>query len=316
MGITHWDGISGENGVYEGSKNNERRIFGGSAKFAGDAWFVDTLNGSDNYKGTSWKKPFKTMQKAFNKISSGDAIYFRGKVIEQLTTPVNIYDVAIIGTSLRPRHIDGTAKLGSQSTAMWTESTASPATPLCKVIQQGWLFQDILFAGPADASCIQLFRDGGSGNDERDASHAEIHNCRFASGYDGIENHGGAWNVGIYDCVFTSFTNFAIQDTVGAGIGFPWRWELLRNHFIVNVNCIQFEAQRWMVKYNSFLTTTTVTLDLEGSGGGKECVVMHNYFNDAVGDWDEANGYVGNSTDVWGDNYCTDGVQQGVPGDT
>ena len=315
MGITHFKGVAGIDGVYEGAKGDERRLFSAGAKFAGTRWFVDTVNGNDRYSGKSWNKPFITMQKAFNSLSSGDAIYFRGKVKEQLTTPVRIFDVAIYGASLRPRHIDGTPKAGSQSTAMWTESTASPATPLCIVQQQGWRFVNILFAGPADASCIQLYRDAGSGDDERDGSHAEFHNCRFASGQDAIEQSGGCGHVGIYNCFITSMTGYAIKNTSGAGIGYPIRWELIGNRFLDNVNVLKMACIGWNVRNNSFMTTTTEVFDTDnGDAAAGKIVVVDNFFNVAKAAFDPTGNVEGNSTDVWS-NICNDGREEGTPAD-
>ena len=280
---------------------------------SGDEYFVDPDNGSDTYTGKTWEDAFATMSKAYTTVSSGDWIYFHGKVQEQLTTPVNVYDVTVVGCGNRPRHIDGTAKLGSTSAAMWTTPTVAATAPLCTVIQQGWRFMNFLMAGPTDAACVQLFRNGAAGDLERDGSHAEFHNIRFASGQDAIEQSGGCGHVGIYNCFVTSMTGYAIKNTTGAGIGFPSRWEIYNSRFLDNVNMLKMACIDWVVKYNSFLSTTTEVFDTdngEAAAGGN--VIVDNVFNVAAASFDPAGNVEGNSTDVWS-NYLTDTIETGMP---
>src|SRR5512146_467607 len=73
----------------------------------GADWYVDASR-SGTGTGTSWDDAFLTMAEAFAKIGSGDSIYFVGKVKEQLTTPVQVFDVRVIGMGNRPRHADST----------------------------------------------------------------------------------------------------------------------------------------------------------------------------------------------------------------
>lgn len=283
------------------------------AQKSGVTYFVNADSGLNTNDGRTWDTAFLTMAAAFAVIDSGDTIYFHGKVREQLTTPVEVFDVSVIGAGNRPRHIDGTPKAGSQSTAMWTTPAVATTAPLCKVIQQGWQFANILFAGPADSSCVQLFRDGGAGDDERDGSHAEFHNCRFASGQDAIEQSGGCGHVGIYGCFITSMTGFAIKDTVGAGQGYPIRWELIGNRFLDNANVLKMSCQQWTIRNNSFINTTTEVLDTDaGDAASGYNVVVDNYFNIAPADFDPVGNVEGNTTDIWS-NYLTTAIETGVP---
>ena len=78
--------------------------------------YVDTNNGSDTSDGLSWENAYLTMDAAFDNVDSGDIIYFRGNIREQLTTPLGAADVTIIGGICRPRHAE---------VAPW-EATATP----------------------------------------------------------------------------------------------------------------------------------------------------------------------------------------------
>lgn len=279
----------------------------------GTVYFVDA-NIAASGDGLSWDKAFKTMAEAFAVISNGDTIYFRGKIKEQLTTPVQVFDVTIIGAGNRPRHADDDPEGSGFASNTWTEPDDEAATtPLVKVIQQGWRFINILFVGGDDAACVQLYRDGGSGDAERDGSHAEFHNCRFASGYDGIEQSGGCGHVGIYDCFFTSLTNYAIKNTTGAGIGYPIRWVLENNRFLDCANVLKMACIGWKVVGNSFISTTTEIFDTDdGDGAAGKNVVAGNYFNIAAASFDPDGNVEGNSTDVWS-NYLLDAIETGVP---
>jgi hypothetical protein len=292
------------------------KIFDQEGVKVGKIYHVDPANGRAGNDGFGWETACLTMAAAFAKLESGDTIYFKGKVIEQISTPVEVFDVTIIGVGNRPRHIDGTAKAGSESTAMWT-TPAVPVTttPLCTVRQQGWRFINILFAGPSAKSCVQLFRDAGEGDAERDGSHAEFYNCRFASGMDGIEQSGGCGHVGVYGCFFTSLTGFAIRSTGGAGVGYPIRWELISNRFLDNVNCVKIPAIGWNVIDNSFMTTTTEVLDLTNAdAAAANNVVVGNRFNILAADFDPTGKVRGSATDVWS-NYLLDTIETGVPAD-
>jgi hypothetical protein len=289
------------------------QVFGQLDKKMGNEWYVDASYGRAGNDGKTEATPMLTMAAAFAVVASGDVIYFHGKVREQLTTPVEVFDVTIIGTGNRPRHIDGTPKAGSTSTSMWTTPASATTEPLCKVIQQGWRFVNIIFAGPTDAACVMLYRDGGADDDERDGSHAEFINCRFASGQDGIEQSGGCGHVGIYECFITSMTGYAIKNTAGAGIGYPVRWELIGNRFLDNTNTLKMACQNWVVRNNSFLNNGTEVFDTDnGDAASGENIIVDNYFNIAAADFDPVGNVEGNTTDVWS-NILKDAIETGIP---
>lgn len=281
-------------------------------------YWVDANAGDDANDGLSPDTAFLTMAAAMAVVASGDTIYFSGKIREQLTTPVNIFNITIIGVGTRPRHADTTPVYGAVNASTWA-APASPtaATPLCKVLQQGWRFVNILFAGPTDAACVQLFRNGGAGDLERDASHAEFWNCRFASGQDGIEDSGGCGHVGVYGSYFTDLTGVALKQTVGAGIGQPYfRWDVgfgCGNRFqdcpsLTTARAAEFF--RFADNTVSFAAAPTLGFDFTG---GKQNQVIRNVFNVAAADFDPAGGFTGSgATDNWS-NTLTDAIETGLP---
>lgn len=266
----------------------------------GNDWYVDASRSATG-DGKSWDTAFLTMDEAFDNLASGDTIYFVGKVQEQLTTPVQIFDVRVIGMGNRHRHADSTPSGGNTHTAQWAApSSPTAATPLVKVLQQGWLFENILFAGPTDAACIQLYRDAGAGNAERDASHATIRGCRFASGYDGINDTGGCFNVLVEDNDFMALTNFAILGVGNIGVG-QSNWIIRGNRFLDFTNGVKIAGFACRIQDNTFedggTPNTTVVLNVSNGGGGRNFVVG-NFFQGTTANFNSPD-VVGNATDVW-----------------
>lgn len=279
-------------------------------------YWVDANAGSDGNDGLSPGSAFLTMAAALAVVTSGDTIYFSGKLKEQLTTPVQVFNVTIVGIGTRPRHADSTPAGGEINANTWTiPDSPAATTPLLKVLQQGWRFANILFAGPTDAANIQLFRNGGAGNAERDASHAEFWNCRFASGQDGIEDSGGCGHVGIYDSYFTDLTGVALKQTTGAGIGQPYfRWDVRRNRIqdcpsLSTAKAAQFF--RFMDNTVSFASAPTLGFNFTG---GKQNQIVGNVFNVAAADFDPVGGFTGTTTDNWS-NTLIDAIETGLPAD-
>jgi len=274
------------------------------------------VDGSNTGSGDSWAGAFRTMAQAFAVVQSGDTIIFSGKVKEQLVTPVQVFDVTVIGAGNRPRHADAApVPIGGQSAATWTVPDAPAATtPLVKVLQQGWRFMNFVFAGPTDAACVQLFRDGGAGNAERDGSHAEFINVRFASGQDGIEQSGGAHHTGIYECFFAALTGFAIKHTTGAGQGYPVQWVIEDSRFLDCANVLKMPCIGWLVRRNVFVNpTATEVFDTDaGDAAAGMNAVVENYFAIAAADFDPVGNVEGNANDVWS-NTLKDAIETGVP---
>lgn len=294
-----------------------RDVTGGGAEITvglsstGTFYYVDPNSGSDSNSGRSWTNAFATMATAFAALSSGDTVFFHGKIREQLVAPVQVFDVTIVGASTRPRHADA-APVGSESGATW-QVPASPtaATPLVKVLQQGWRFVNILFAGPTDSASILLFRDGGAGDAERDASHAEIIGCRFASGKNAVESSGGSYNVAMYGNSFHDLTDYAIKYTLGAGVAASYRWQIENNRFQGCAKWIDtFAGNSWEIKNNTVVKITTPGMNTSTGTGGN--VITGNAFDIAAADFDPAGGFTGHANDVWS-NTLKDAIETGLP---
>lgn len=318
--IAHFPGASGvgvHNGVpfiNTGAGPQELVRLGSS----GITYYVDANLGADTNSGKSFADAFLTMAQAFSVIASGDTIRFRGTIREQLTTPQFIFDVAIIGEGYVPRHADSHPP-GSNKAANTWKAPASPTatTALIKIIQQGWRLENILFAGPTDAESVMLYRDAGADPVEKDASHATIIGCRFASGMDGIGSSGQPFNVRVYRNVFQDLTGFAIRKSTivaDAGVANPLQWEIVSNRFIRCINGVQMTASYFLVTDNYFddggTPNTTVVLDLVGVGGGGNNIVVNNFFQTSTANFNTPD-IVGNSTDVW-NNTSIDGQASSI----
>lgn len=282
----------------------------------GNTYYVNATGGVDTRSGKSWRKSFATMAKAFSVIVSGDTIVFAGKIREQIVTPANVFDVTVVGTGPRPRHAD--AELGGNTAAnTWTTPLSPTAnTPLVRVIQQGWKFDNILFAGPTDVgalnSCVELFRNAAAGDLERDASHASFTNCRFASGYKQINDVGGCYGVLVQGNRFVSAGNYAIMGVGNIGVG-QSAWQIIDNQFDEFVNGVLIAGFACVIKYNEFSdggTPDTTTVLNTSNGGGANNHVIENSFAMADAQWNTPD-IVGNATDVWNQNYNRTAVQIG-----
>ena len=288
---------------------------GGLGSFPGNTWFVDAFSGNASATdGTTWDNAFATMAQAFAKVASGDRIFFKGKIKEQLVTPVQVFDVAVIGIANRPRHADATPVGGNIGANTWTfPDSPVAATPLCKVLQQGWAFVNILFAAPTDAAAVQLFRDAGADNAERDASHASFIGCRFASGF-GISDTGGCVDVLVEGCRFEALTNYCILGVGNIGVG-QSDWLIKGNVFDGFTNGVKIAAFGCVIRDNTFsdggTPNTTFVLNTS-NGGGADNHIVYNSFQTATANFNTPD-VVGNATDVW-INYSIDAAAAGVSG--
>jgi hypothetical protein len=280
----------------------------------GRAWFVDTAYGGSG-DGRSPKTAFSTMARAFASIASGDIIYFVGKVTEQLVTPVQIFDVTVVGCGNRPRHADATPEGGNWAASQWgppaSGGTAAQAT--VRVLQQGWRFVNTLFTAiDANAACVELVRNAAAGDAERDASHASILNCRFAGAGIGIragvagtftEN---VFNVEVAGCKFSGMT------TAMSG-NFNNEWYIHHNVFGPNTNQIIMAAQNFLIAHNHIGPFTAAAnsggIDLNGGTGLNQVT-----WNTLSGTYSIAGGYrVANANDNWYGNAASTGFTSADP---
>lgn len=265
----------------------------------GNAWFV---NGNAGTGGDgSRDQPFSTMATAFNNVASGDTIFFKGNIAEQLSSPAGIFDVTIVGCGNSPRHADAHTGNNGYSAATWkAPSSATALTPLLKLQQQGWRLANFLFAAaPADTPAVDLFRDGGAGDAERDASHASFYGMRFDAGPIGIRANGGPAFITVSGCLFRGQTTTSIANTTGAGIGTNLCWNILGNRFFDNVNHIVVPLSQGTIQDNVMGKFTTKGIDLVNGTGYN--VVTKNLL---TGDYDA--GYVAAANDDWAGNFSSD----------
>jgi len=279
MGVTHFPNGVASFGV---------PVFGGGSKVGssapspspqnyGNTWFVNAYVGRDAYKGSSPQKPFETMAKAFDVIKSGDVINFVGKITEQLVTPVNIFDVWINGMGNRPRHADAVPAGGNFAASQWgpPASGGVAAQATLRVLQQGWKFTNFLMtAVDTNAACLEIVRDAGAGELERDASHAAILGMRFAGA--GVGIRGGVaglfteipFNVEVGYSQFDGMT-FAMRSAIECN-----QWHIHDNFFAANTNQIIMSARNFLIKNNSLGAFTAAAnsggITLTGATGGNQ----------------------------------------------
>jgi hypothetical protein len=283
---------------------------------AGTTYWADANSGNDGADGLSPATAFRTIAKAFTVIASGDTIRLRGKFREQLVTPVQVFDVTVIGDGTRPRHADATPDGGQKATATWTDPvTPTAGQALVDVRQQGWRFVNILFAANATGAAIRLYRDAGAGNLERDASHAEILGCRFASGLNGISDTGGCADVLVAGNRFEALTGFCILGVGNIGVG-QSDWYVRGNTFDGFTNGVKIAAFGCRVQDNTFTAggtpNTTVVLNMT-NGGGDNNFIVANFFQTATANFNTPD-VVGAATDVWAVNASIDSTSAGVGG--
>lgn len=277
----------------------------GISQVVGDThWWVNGNTGSDGNIGKSPQTPLLTMAKVFTLINSGDIIHVNGNITEQLTSPAGIFDVTIIGEGNLPRNADLHTVNNGYSAVTWKfPSSPTASTPLLKIQQQGWRIVNMLFYGSLTSTAqVLLFRDGGSGSSERDASHAQFIGCRFDGGVLGLQDSGGCAFVQINNCLFRGFTTTAINAVTGAGIGTLLCWNITGNRFFGNTSNVILGLNQGNVTGNTFGPFTTTSLSLSGGTGNN--VVTQNYLS---GTYSVAGGYTrAASSDQWAGNMTAD----------
>lgn len=287
-------------------------VIGGPSVY-GRYWFVDAKVGSDGNSGKTASRPFQTMDKAFDMIDSGDVIFVRGKIREQLSTPVGVFDVTVIGAGNRPRHADDHTEANGargSSGATWTApASGSTAAPLLTVLQQGWRFHGLTWqlSGSATA-CALLTKTDDSGDDERDGGHAEFTYNKFQGTPSspagiGVQTNGvGFWK--LENNLLLGFAT-AVAKTGSAGGQVGWG-EIVGNRFSDNTNGIVSPLYRFLVARNYFLATHTKEVDLTS---GTANIVTENVF---MGDYDVN---VAGTGDIWFNNYSLDAASAEVDAD-
>lgn len=283
----------------------------------GRKWYVDTINGGGNGKlpGTG---AFKTMAQAFAAIDSHDIIAISGVVREQLTAPLGVFDITIVGAGNTPRQAtSGGVPTGGGSTWLAPASGAAATTPLLTLLEQGWRLENFFMNNTEeDASCVTLERRETAAIP--DSSHASFYGMVFGGGLYGIEAIETAF-VKVAGCRFQNFSgasDFAIHSSAGDGIAVPLQWEIKHNIFRNNKNHVQVPISQGEIIGNDFgivgnSVTTVIACKLDG--GGLNNTVSRNYLNRPLNASPNATLYVGGANDLWYENFGTDGIFYGVP---
>lgn len=285
----------------------------GATSIIGNTWFVDTVYGADGNDGNSPQSPLSTMAAAFLRLKSGDVINFRGKITEQLTTPVNVFDVWINGLGNRPRHADATPVGGGYAASQWGAAGLTAATASLRVIQQGWRFTNFLFtAVDTNAACVEICRNAGATDLERDASHAQFLGMRFSGA--GVGIRGGV--AGVFTEIpfnvevgFSQFDNmtFAMRSAIECNA-----WSIHDNEFGPNTNHITMVCRAMKIWKNNFGAFTAASssgaIDLRGGSG-----INHVYGNYLAQTYSHAGGYQEGTTDNWYGNYISTGISSALP---
>jgi hypothetical protein len=286
----------------------------GATSVIGNTWFVDSVYGSNGNDGNSPQSPLATMAQAFTRLSSGDVINFRGKITEQLVTPVNVFDVWINGLGNRPRHADATPVGGGYAAAQWGAAGLTAATATCRVLQQGWRFTNFLMtAVDINAACLEIVRNAGAGDLERDASHAQVLGMRFSGA--GVGIRGGVagsftelpYNVEVGWSQFDNMT-YGMRAAVECN-----QWYIHDNVFGPNTNQIIMAARNFTIWRNSIGAFTAGAssggIDLNGGSGLNQVTG-----NNLSGTYSIAGGYrVANANDNWYGNFASVGVTSADP---
>lgn len=311
---TFVDGVYQNGGVPVGVNPLYNKIMFGNQGY-GKAMFVNPNQGNSSGKGP--KATFSTMAEAFSNARSGDIIYVIGNVREQLVTPVQVFDVTVVGCGNRPRNADAVPAGGAYSAITWrapaSGGTAAQAT--VRVLQQGWRFINILFGAiDANAAMIELVRDAGAADAERDASHASILGCRFAGAGVGVRGGVAAlyteipFNVEINDCDFYACT-YGVRSAIQCNA-----WQIKNSRFNACTNAITAQLGASMI-LDSMVTGFTASgnsggIDLRSGAGAN--VVSRNFLG---GTFSNAGGYNGAASDQWMGNFAdvTGGVTQADP---
>jgi len=267
-------------------------VMGNTANPFGRTLFVDGNRGADGNSGKAAGRSYGTMAKALANASSGDTIYLRGNVTENVTAPAGLFDITIIGAGNRPRHADAHTGNNGYSAATWKAS--SQTDPLLVLRQQGWTIRNILFDCPTSDAGIQLIRDAASGDSERDSSHSRILDCRFASGATGILISGteNIFNVEVAGCQFNDLT-----DAIDSPGAYAHRWDIHDNIFMANTNHIDSGFTQATIRNNNFGKFTTMSIDL--TGGANNCL----YGNHFSGTYSISGGYKAGTDDEWSGNF-------------
>lgn len=282
----------------------------------GNTYYVDTFAGGTANNGLSWQSALSTMAAALTLAQTGDTIYFRGDVREEIVGSNLKFDITIVGVG-GLHHPDQPAAGYQYGSATW-RAPASPttATPLLEVRGRGWTFINVFFDCPVDAAGVKLVRNALSGVSEYDASHASFLGCRFVDGKWAIEDAGGCYHVTVDGCQFKGFTTAAIANTSTA-VAEPLNWTVKNCQFPSNVSGfgnathIDSPLNCSVIQDSVFGTVVSTGLYIDLTGGDGN-IVWNNILLGVYATSD----YVAGTGDQWYGNRCVVTVTQAPDGVT
>ena len=287
----------------------------------GKSWYVDSVNGSDGNDGRSPASPLASFDGSNGlfarsatqpdpiHFTSWDDVYVVNDIRAQVTAPLGVYGVRIIGAAAGQGRnaTEGGAAVDGNGVSWREESTAANA-PLLELRQQGWEVHNILFTPQSTYSAIKLNRQETA--TYPDASHFVARNCRFtqaASVGSGVEDYGGAHNVLLDGCEFDGLEFGWEQSNVS--IASPLRVRIRRCRFRENKHDIVMNGSKCVIGgrpdegnffetvYHGTTHPNTVNMAYTASVGSN--MVFNNYFADAAADVTIAKGYKPGTSDIW-----------------
>ena len=310
--MVYQDAVDFYNGISDIQKAQLVNKLNLAAETPGNVYHVNSWNGSSSgVDGKTWTQPFKYVEQSFDVLASNDTIFVTGKVAEQLTAPLGVFDVSIIGVS--PGNPRQSTNNGAQAgySAYWTYET-DDTVALLTLREQGWRLQNICFQAPAstDTTAAAVLMVRAESATYPDPSHAIIQDCYFAGGGNAIIDSGGVGFVRLLNNTFYAQTGFSHQNISGAGIAAPLMWRIEGNRFLGMANGVRAAFSHAVITGNYFTDggtpTSTVVLNTAASGGGGNNFVVNNYFQTATANFNTPD-IVGNATDFWR-NYSIDGA--------
>ena len=234
----------------------------------GPEFYLDAIYGHDGDTGKSSIRPLKTITEVFGRLlemhthKAGSANHARinmiGPFFENLTAPVGVTGVSMIGCANAPRW--GSLTNASEGGgASWRTASGVTDEPLLILINQGWRLENILFAGPSAETAIEIQSDG-TATPEITGGSCIIRNCRFAAGKYAITDNGGSGWVWVLNNDFEVQTTGSIV-CLSTANAIPTGWRIQGNRFWTgSASHILSSATNWTITDNTFNTVAASAL--------------------------------------------------------
>ena len=264
-----------QHGYWRDLRSDNRRMVVRDGAVISNLWYLFPQGGGP-------RGAFTTFTDLKSHLKSRDMIILSGVLREQVSCPVGVLDVTVVGAANKPRQAtSGGVPTGGG--ASWLAPTSPVAlTPLISVIEQGWAFENIQFAPVASSPCIWFRRQESA--TIPDASHFRVSGCYFSA--------GGASGMGIAvgECSYGLIENNDFEG-LGTGIGYKTDGGFAigqYRHIVGNrfrrgtLNDIQIPGTNDLIENNVFqgLFATEGGWRINLDGGSAGCQVINNYVAD------------------------------------